>query len=51
MQEEVEHLKDCPDCAQEQAHVLMHLKRSEADATLEPKEFLVELVKTEGSAL
>jgi serine/threonine protein kinase len=37
MQDEVDVLKDCPDCAQVQADALKSLKRSEADATLELK--------------
>ena len=43
MQDEVDLLKDCPDCAQVQADVLQRLGRSEAAATLKLKSALAEL--------
>ena len=43
MQDEVDLLKDCPDCAQVQADVLQRLERKEAAATLRLKTALAEL--------
>jgi len=43
MQDEVDLLKDCPDCAQVQADVLQRLERKEAAATLRLKIALAEL--------